>query len=133
MLAKLASIRGRFRMVWFEWLLTVPVVIGLFYGRIHLLLYGYRNPPYFLVASDTFLEDRPPDRRTAIPRTFALCAGRIIVTENTIGIGIVVRPLMLHLMLITLSVVTIRDVWADARVNGWQSPLPWRRKLEPAS
>ena len=60
-------------------------------------------------------------------------AGRIIVTEYTIGIGIVVRPLLLHLILMTLSVVTIRDVWADARAKGWQSPLPWRRKMEPAS
>ena len=60
-------------------------------------------------------------------------AGRIIVTEYTIGVGIVVRPLLLHLILMILSLVTIRDVWADARANGWQSPLPWRRKMEPTS
>ena len=60
-------------------------------------------------------------------------AGRIIVTEYTIGIGIVIRPLLLHLILIILSVVTIRDVWVDARANGWRSPFPWRRKLEPVS
>ena len=55
-------------------------------------------------------------------------AGRIIVTEYTIGAGIFVRPLLIHLILMTLSFVTIRDVWADARANGWRSPLPWHRR-----
>ena len=59
-------------------------------------------------------------------------AGRMVIAEYYIGIGIVLRPMLIHFILITLSAVTIRDVWADARVHGWQSPLPWRRHPEPA-
>ena len=59
-------------------------------------------------------------------------AGRMVITEYSIGVGIILRPMLVHFILMILSFVTIRDVWADARANGWQSPLPWRRKVEPA-
>ena len=59
-------------------------------------------------------------------------AGRMVITEYSIGIGIILRPMLLHFILMILSFVTIRDVWADAREHGWQSPLPWRRLPEPA-
>ena len=60
-------------------------------------------------------------------------ANRMVIAEYYIGIGIVLRPMLIHVILIILSLVTIRDVWADARAKGWQSPLPWRRKMEPTS
>ena len=60
-------------------------------------------------------------------------AGKMVIAEYYIGVGVVLRPMLIHVILMTLSVVTIRDVWADARANGWQSPLQWRRKMEPAS
>ena len=52
--------------------------------------------------------------------------GRTIIAEYSLGLGTLLRPLLVVLMLLSLALVTIRDVWAHARTHGWRSPLPSR-------
>lgn len=52
--------------------------------------------------------------------------GREIIAEYSIGLGTLLRPLLIVLMLLSLALVTIRDVWAHARMHGWRSPFPSR-------
>ena len=78
------------------------------------------------IALDIPIEKVPP-----VVRDSYLSGGNVIA-EYFVGVGAFLRPVLVHLMLLSLSLVTIRDVWADARANGWQSPLPWRRNVEPA-
>ncbi len=58
--------------------------------------------------------------------------GREVFANYSIGVGTLLRPVLIHLMLTSLAAVTIRDAWADARVHGWRSPFPWRNAA-PAS
>lgn len=51
--------------------------------------------------------------------------GRELIAEYSIGVGTLLRPLLIILMLFSLALVTLRDVWAHARARGWRSPLPW--------
>ncbi|MFL6734418.1 MAG: hypothetical protein ACJ8EY_06960, partial [Sphingomicrobium sp.] len=41
--------------------------------------------------------------------------------------GSIGRPLLVHLMILSLALVTIRDVWKDLKRNGWESPYRFRR------
>ena len=78
------------------------------------------------IALDIPIEKVPP-----VVRDSYLSGGNVIA-EYFVGVGAFLRPVLVHLMLFSLALVTIRDVWADARAHGWQSPLPWRRSRVPA-
>ncbi len=61
------------------------------------------------IALDVPVENVPPVVRESY------LSGRNVIAEFTIGAGILLRPILVHLMLMTLSLVTLRDVLADAR------------------
>lgn len=71
--------------------------------------------------------DIPIERVPPLVRDSYLSGGNVIA-EYYVGIGAFIRPVLVHLMLLSLSLVTIRDVWADARNHGWRSPLWWRNQ-----
>lgn len=73
------------------------------------------------IALDIPIESVPPLVRDSY------LAGRTLITEYSVGAGVLVRPVLVHLMLFSLALVTMRDVWADARRHGWRSPFPWGR------
>lgn len=52
--------------------------------------------------------------------------GREVIADYSIGVGTLLRPVLIHVMLLALALVTIRDCWSNARADGWRSPLPWR-------
>ena len=54
-------------------------------------------------------------------------AGHATFFTYYITIGPFVRPLMLLTIVAALSAVTVRDVWADIRTQGWQSRWRYRR------
>ncbi len=72
------------------------------------------------VALDFPIEQVPPVVRDSY------LGGREVIAQYSVGVGTLLRPILIHLMLGSLALVTIRDAWADARANGWRSPLPWR-------
>jgi hypothetical protein len=72
------------------------------------------------IALDFPIEQVPPVVRDSY------LGGREVIAQYSVGIGTLLRPVLIHVMLASLAVVTIRDAWADARSNGWRSPLPWR-------
>ncbi|HEX6661794.1 MAG TPA: hypothetical protein VF067_08005 [Sphingomicrobium sp.] len=51
-------------------------------------------------------------------------SGRWVASQYSLSVGILIRPLLVHVMIFTLSLVTIRDVLADMKSNGWR--VPWR-------
>lgn len=59
------------------------------------------------IALDVPVENVPPVVRESY------LSGRNVIAEFTIGAGIILRPIIVHLILLTLSIVTIRDVWAS--------------------
>jgi hypothetical protein len=71
-------------------------------------------------ALDIPIETAPPVVRDSF------LANRMVIAEFYVGAGALVRPVLVHLILVSLSLVTIRDVWADARRNGWRSPFSRR-------
>lgn len=54
-------------------------------------------------------------------------AGRSVEAQNSIGLGVFLRPGLTILIAIAMSAATIRDVWADIREQGWQSRWRYRR------
>jgi hypothetical protein len=54
-------------------------------------------------------------------------SGRWVAAQYTLSVGILIRPLLVHLMIFTLAMVTLRDVLADMKRHGWPVPLPFRR------
>ena len=50
-------------------------------------------------------------------------SNRMVIAEFYVGAGVLVRPVLVQLILLSLSLVTIRDAWADARRSGWRSPF----------
>lgn len=64
--------------------------------------------------------------------TSSFMGKREIITEYSVGIMPFIRPGIVLSIAFAMALVTIRDVWDDARAHGWQSPLPWRRLPEPA-
>ena len=48
---------------------------------------------------------------------------REIMAEYSVGIMPFIRPGVVLSIAIAMSLVTIRDVWADARAHGWRSPF----------
>lgn len=73
------------------------------------------------IALEIPLEQVPPALRDSY------LSGRWVIVHYYVGIGAILRPLLIHLMILALSLVTIRDVWCDARRHGWRSPLArWR-------
>ncbi len=78
------------------------------------------------IALDFPIEQVPPVVRDSF------LGGREVIAHYSVGVGTLLRPVLIHLMLSSLAIVTIRDAWADAREHGWQSPLPWRNR-QPAS
>ena len=77
------------------------------------------------IALDIPIEQVPPVVRDSY------LSGREVIAQYYVGVGVFVRPVLVHLMILSLALVTIRDVWADARQSGWRSPLArWR---EPAA
>ena len=78
------------------------------------------------IALDFPIEQVPPVVRDSY------LGGREVIAHYSVGVGTLARPVLIHLMLLSLAMVTIRDAWADARADGWRSPLPWRNRA-PAS
>lgn len=72
------------------------------------------------IALDVPIEQVPPVVRDSY------LGGREVIAQYSVGVGTLLRPVLIHVMLASLAAVTIRDAWADARANGWRSPLPWR-------
>lgn len=93
------------------------------FGRVAAIVMAY----ILCVALDFPIERVPPVVRDSY------LGGREVIAEYSVGIGTLMRPVLIHLMLFSLSLVTIRDVWADARRNGWRSPLPWRNSDRAAA
>lgn len=56
---------------------------------------------------------------------------REIIAEYSVGIMPFIRPGLVLSIAVAMSLVTIRDVWADARRAGWRSPWPWGRQAQP--
>lgn len=75
------------------------------------------------IALDFPIEQVPPVVRDSY------LGGREVIAYYSVGVGTLLRPVLIHVMLLSLALVTIRDSWADARANGWRSPLPWRNRL----
>ena len=73
------------------------------------------------IALDVPIEQVPPVVRDSY------LGGREVIATYSVGIGTLLRPVLIHVMLVSLAIVTIRDSWADARAHGWRSPLPWRK------
>ena len=74
------------------------------------------------IALDIPIETVPPVVRDSY------LSGTTIIAQYYVGVGVFVRPVLVQLMIFSLSLVTLRDAWADARRHGWRSPLPWRRE-----
>lgn len=72
------------------------------------------------IALDFPIEQVPPVVRDSY------LGGREVIATYSVGVGTLLRPVLIHLMLASLAIVTVRDAWADARAHGWRSPLPWR-------
>lgn len=73
------------------------------------------------IALDIPIEQVPPVVRDSY------LSGREVIAQYHVGVGVFVRPVLVHLMILSLALVTIRDAWADARRSGWRSPLVrWR-------
>lgn len=53
-------------------------------------------------------------------------AGREIEAQNSIGLGVFLRPGLTILIGIAMSAATIRDVWADIRTQGWSRRWRYR-------
>lgn len=87
-------------------------------GRVTAIVFAY----ILCIALDFPIERVPPVVRDSY------LGGRFVITEYSVGIGTLLRPVLIHLMLLSLALVTLRDVWVDARRNGWRSPLPWRNR-----
>jgi hypothetical protein len=49
-------------------------------------------------------------------------SGKWVAAHYSFSVGIIARPLLVHIMVFTLALVTIRDVLADARRHGWRAP-----------
>lgn len=73
--------------------------------------------------------DIPVERVPPVVRDSWL-SDRTIIVQYYVGAGVVVRPLIVHVMIMSLALVTIRDTWADARRAGWRSPWPWARQQQ---
>ena len=54
-------------------------------------------------------------------------AGHATFFQYYITLGPFIRPLMLLTVVAALAVLTMRDVWADIRQQGWQSRWRYRR------
>ena len=93
------------------------------FGRVAAIVMAY----ILCVALDFPIERVPPVVRDSY------LGGREVIAEYSVGIGTLMRPVLIHLMLFSLSLVTIRDVWADARRNGWRSLLLWRNSDRAAA
>lgn len=93
------------------------------FGRVAAIVLAY----VLCIALDFPIERVPPVVRDSY------LGGREVIAEYSVGVGTLLRPVLIHLMLLSLALVTIRDVWADARRNGWRSPLPWRNPTPAAS
>lgn len=93
------------------------------FGRVAAIVMAY----LLCIALDFPIERVPPVVRDSY------LGGREVIAEYSVGIGTLMRPVLIHLMLLSLALVTIRDVWADARRHGWRSPLPWRRDRDAAA
>ena len=71
--------------------------------------------------------DIPIERVPPVVRDSYL-SGRLVISEYFVGLGAVGRPLLVHLMILSLALVTIHDVWSDLKANGWQSRFRFRRQ-----
>lgn len=79
------------------------------------------------IALDIPIEQVPPVVRDSY------LSGRSIIAQYYVGVGVLIRPLLVHGMILSLAAVTIRDVWADARRHGWRSPWPFNRHSAEAA
>lgn len=85
-------------------------------------------------------------RKAAILMTYVLCipldipfelvpeiardsylSNRSVISQYAFSFGIFARPILLHLIALTLAAVTVHDVLADMRAHGWRFPWPGRR------
>lgn len=55
-------------------------------------------------------------------------SGRWVASQYSLSVGILVRPLLVHIMIVALAMVTVRDVLFDMKLHGWRLPLPFRRR-----
>lgn len=67
--------------------------------------------------------DFPIERIPPIVRDSYL-GNRLVIAELYVGIGAFVRPLMIYLLLFSLAMVTIRQVWLQLLCEGWRLRLP---------
>ena len=69
----------------------------------------------------------PLERAPAVVRESYLSGGPVIA-EFAVGVGSFARPILFHLMIVALAVVTLRDVYVNAQEGGWR--LPFRRDVK---
>jgi hypothetical protein len=50
-------------------------------------------------------------------------AGGPVIAQYTVGLGSFIRPVLFHIIVLTIALVTIRDLLADARANGRRLPF----------
>ena len=63
----------------------------------------------------------PIERIPPVYRESYLTGGPVI-SHYALGIGALSRPILVHILIVTLAMVTIRQVWAHARQQGWRAP-----------
>jgi hypothetical protein len=90
------------------------------FGRILALCIAY----VLCIPLDIPISEIPPVARDSY------FAGHIVLAQYSIAVGNFARPILVCVLVVTLSMVTIRDVLADARRGGWR--IPWRfREYNP--
>lgn len=70
---------------------------------------------------DIIIGDIPPIIRDSY------LAGHQVEVYFGVGLGMFLRPALLILVAVTLSALTIKDVWVDIRLQGWKDRWRFRR------
>jgi hypothetical protein len=86
------------------------------FGRIFAIVTCY----VLCIALDIPIEQVPPVVRDSY------FANANVIAEFYVGIGAFLRPMLVHAIMLSLSWVTIRDVYRDARRDGWKPYVPWQ-------
>ena len=73
----------------------------------------------------------PIERIPPLVRESYLSGGPVI-SEFAVGIGSFARPILFHVMVIVLALVTLRDVYVNALEAGWRLPFAWLGKRATA-
>jgi len=60
-------------------------------------------------------------------------SGGPVIAEYSVGLGTFLRPILIHVLMMVLAGVTIRDVWRRTASEGWHLSFSSRRKLAQAS